>query len=92
MKRLNNKLNNLNPTVLGTITNQLNQTIELIEHPTLGDEYPIIARYTDASGNVNTYATDFFDTADFYDDSEYNPIYIYGEMHCAFEIDLKGVI
>ena len=92
MKRLNNKLNNLNPTVLGTITNVLGQKIDFLEHPTFGDEYPIIARYKDESGNINTYSTDFFDTCDMEQGGDYEPIYIYGDMFCAFEIDLNGVL
>lgn len=37
------KLMNANPTKYGEMVNSLGQKIEFYEHPTRGDEYPVIA-------------------------------------------------
>lgn len=38
-----NKLVAFNPTIYDIFTNSRGQLIELVEHPTKGDEYPVIA-------------------------------------------------
>lgn len=78
-----NKLTDLKPTVYDTLINQRGQSIELVEHPTRGDEYPIIAIYHKEKIAVTT---DFYDTEDFYEGSEYNPVYQHGAMHNAYEL------
>jgi hypothetical protein len=75
----------LNPTKYGDVVNQLGQTVEFYEHPTRGDEHPVIAVIHELSV---AYVTDFYDTEDFYEGSEYNPVYAHGEMLCAWEADL----
>lgn len=86
MKVLNyEKLIDLKPTVYNTIINQLGQEIELVEHPIQGDEYPVIAIYHKEKLAV---CTDFYDTMDFYKGSDYNPVYMHGELKCAWEFDL----
>ena len=77
------KLIENNPTIYKTIINQLGQSIYLVEHPFKGDEVPVIAVYH--KEKIAAY-TDFFDTEDFYIDSEYNPIYIEGKIICFYEI------
>lgn len=84
MKALNYKaLTACNPTVFDTIVNQEGQTIELVEHPSLGDTYPIIAVCHELEVAA---CTDFWDTDDFYTDSDYNPVYMYGQFQCSFEV------
>lgn len=72
----------LKPTIYETITNQLGQKIDLVEHPTLGDQSQVIAIYHEQK--VARY-TGFYDTEDFYEDSEYNPLYLHGELLHAYE-------
>lgn len=72
-----------NPTKYHSVVNQLGQTIDLYEHPILGDSAKVIAVY-----HEEKYAAyiDFYDTDDFYEDSDYNPCYINGKFQCAFEL------
>ncbi len=84
MQKLNySKLMAAKPTVYETIVNQLGQTIELCEHPTEGDLYPVIAVYHKEKAAANT---DFFDTEDFHEGSDYNPCFKDGEIKCFFEL------
>ncbi len=83
MKILNyDKLMALKPTVYDTIVNQEGQTIEFVEHPLQGDEYPVIAIYHKEKIAV---CTDFWDCGDFYEGSEYNPVYMHGTLRSAWE-------
>ncbi|MGF7082976.1 hypothetical protein [Mucilaginibacter sp. UYCu711] len=50
----------------------------------MGDEYPVIILYHEEKLAVDS---DFFDTADMESGGDYVPVYLYGEMHLAFEID-----
>jgi hypothetical protein len=86
MDKLNyDKLMSKNPTKYDEITNHLGQLIEFFEHPTKGDEYPVIAVYRAEKIAV---CTDFFDTDDMQDvDSDYIPCYVDGEMLCKFELN-----
>lgn len=79
------KLMALKPTIYDTIVNQLGQKIELVEHPIKGDEFPVIAIYHEEKIAVNT---EFWDCGDFYENSEYNPVYMHGVLDCAFNFDL----
>lgn len=82
MKKLNySRLMNENPTKYGEIINQVGQLIEFYEHPTEGDRYPVIAVY---HAEKLAIVTDFFDLGDFYEGSDYNPVYLHGVMECAY--------
>lgn len=84
MQKLNyKKLIDNNPTLYDSITNQLGQKIDFYEHPFKGDEYPVIAVYHEKEMAV---CTDFYDVGDFFEGSDYNPIYKDGEIKCAFEV------
>ena len=86
MKRINyTKLMALNPTKYGARINQLGQTVDFYEHPTQGDGRPVIAII---HSEQVAYCTDFYDLEDFYEDSEYMPVYMHGTMDCAFHFDL----
>jgi len=75
----------LNPTKYGSRVNQLGQTIDLYEHPIRGDEYAVIAVLHEEKVAYNT---GHYDCEDFYEDSEYMPVYMHGTMDCAFNFDL----
>jgi hypothetical protein len=65
------KLMSYNPTSFGTMTNSMGQLIEFIEHPTLGDEYPVIA-VCHKLGKAGV--TDFYDLDDMMaNHGEYEP-------------------
>ena len=92
MKKLNyEKLMAHNPEKFTDcdIVNQLGQTVGFYEHPTMGDEYPVIAIFEGLGVAV---LTDFYECDDFYTDSDYNPILLpNGDVVCAFEFeDLHG--
>lgn len=78
------KLFKYNPTELDSVVNQKGQKITFYENP-FNPDYPVIAVYKDKA-----HETDFFDTGDFFEDSDYNPIYIEesDEFVCAFNLDL----
>jgi hypothetical protein len=84
MKKLNFKkiMVDNNPTQLGYIFNQLGQLILFFEHPTLGDDYPVLCLMPDA----NIYATEFFDMGDFYEGSDYLPVLHQGAAMYHYEI------
>jgi hypothetical protein len=54
------KLMSHNPTSLGKMMNDKGQQIEFFEHPTRGDEYPVIAvlHETQQAGNTEFYELD----------------------------------
>ena len=79
------KLMALEPTVYETKVNQLGQEIVLVEHPLKGEDYPVIAIYHAEKIAVRT---DFWDCDDFYENSEYMPVFKDGEIDCAFNFDL----
>jgi len=86
MKKLSyTSLMNLKPTFYSSIINQLGQKVDFYEHPTQGDESEIIGvieKYKEA------FQTGFFDTEEFYKDSDYNPVYMHGSVSPAWEFDL----
>lgn len=87
MKKLSfDKLMAFNPTQLDTIYNQLEQKIYFYEHPTKGDNHTILGVFPDFK---IAFDTDHWDTSDFYDYSDYNPIYKDGEVFSAYEVNLK---
>ena len=84
MKKLNyDKLMALKPTIYNGFRNTLGQLVQLAEHPTRGDEYPVIAIFRDQKV---AFCTDFFDTSDMYKGSDYEPINIAGDCICKFEL------
>ena len=65
------KLISLNPTVYGTMINSQKQEITFVEHPTRGDEYPVIAVCHELKLAA---ATDFFELDDMTaEHGEYEP-------------------
>jgi len=70
------------PTVYKTITYQLDQEIVLVEHPEGGDFQPVIAI---CHAKKQAFDTDFFDTEDFYQGSEYNPIFQFDTMEHGYD-------
>lgn len=75
------KLMGENPTLIGTFENQLGQKIDLYEDPINGDLAPIIAVFSNKAA-----PTDFFDDGDFYEGSDYNPIFTEYGLYCYFEM------
>lgn len=81
MKTLNyTEIINQNPTLLDSFVNQSGQTVNCYEHPTLGDESPVIVEIEGVMVE-----SDFWDLGDFYEDSEYNPILWHGEIIYIWE-------
>ena len=74
----------LEPTIYSTITNKEGQVMDLVEHPIKGDEYPVIIVYHAEKIAV---CSDFYDTEDMEHNSDYEPVYMYGEMNLRFEIE-----
>lgn len=67
-----------NPTKYGQITNKLGQTIEFLEHPTKGDEAPVICVCHELQ--LADYSS-FFDTDDMTaDHGEYQPSFVNGQL------------
>lgn len=73
-----------NPTLLHTQINQSGQEIQYYEHPYYGEDYPVIAVSHEHQKAV---LTNFYDTYDFYEDSEYNYAYKDGVFDCEFEFE-----
>ena len=69
-----------NPTLLDEATNSLGQTVRFYEHPLLGDESFVIAVIEQTACH-----TDFFDTSDFFEGSDYMPVLVNGQIICEFE-------
>jgi len=74
------KLVALTPTVYCTITNELNQVIELVEHPIKGDEEQVIAVCHELK--LASY-TGFYDTEDLTntEHNEYRPYFIDNQLY-----------
>jgi hypothetical protein len=65
------KLIEADPTSFGIITNSKGQQIEFVEHPRLGDEYPVICVCHELQ---LAECSDFFETGDMTaDHKEYEP-------------------
>lgn len=85
MKALNyTRLSAANPTVYATAINREGQKLKFVEHPALGQDYPVIVMCDEMQVAA---CTDFFDCSDFYAGSDYMPVYLFGEFHCAFEVE-----
>ncbi len=85
MKKYNfEKFMELDPTEYDRYVNQLGQTVINYEHPTRGDEAAVIGCIDE-----NVFDTDFFDTDDFFEGSDYNYILMPdGQIDCAFNFNL----
>tara|TARA_R110002051_G_scaffold134998_1_gene207956 strand:+ start:1135 stop:1395 length:261 start_codon:yes stop_codon:yes gene_type:complete len=79
------KLMALKPFKLDTFTNQCGQIVDIYEHPTQGDMHTVLGVI---ESEKIAFDTDFFDTNDFYENSDYNPIFKDGKVKPAFEFDL----
>lgn len=86
MKKLDyHKLMSFVPNHIGSVINQLGQVVTFVEHPLLGDDYPVIAVFHEFEIAVNA---EFFDLDDMYSGSEYLPVYRDGEVKCAWDFGL----
>jgi len=74
-----------NPTRISEVVNQLGQTIDIYEGPT-GDASLLWAACPETG---KAFRTDFFDEEEFQKGSDYNPIFLDGEMRCYFEVEEK---
>lgn len=98
MKKTANHINfeqvmSRNPLVLRTIRNFMGQRILLVENPVHGDEYPVIAVCPDYLVCTEedcvwgvAQNTTFFDTDDMYRGSDYEPLFVNGELKYRFEV------
>jgi|NOAtaT_6_FD_contig_21_9311423_length_885_multi_11_in_0_out_0_2 hypothetical protein len=85
MKALNyDNLMAQNPTKYGQMTNSKGQSMTFFEHPTFGEEYPVIVVFTKER---KAFCSDFFDTSDMWKGSDYEPVLkADGTCCCAFEL------
>lgn len=74
-----------NPTQISEVVNQLGQKIDIYDD-IMGMDGPVWAACPDTG---EAFRTDFFDQYDFEEDSEYNPIFLDGEMRCYYEVKEK---
>jgi len=82
MRKLNyKKIMAHNPTEYMQITNHLRQEVTFYEHPIHGDLSPVLASIDEVMVD-----TEFFDTEDMFEGSDYLPCLVDGEIICAFEI------
>ena len=73
------KLMAAKPCKYGEMTNSKGQLIEFYEHPTRGDEYPVIA--VSHYHQLAAY-TDFYDLCDMtVEHGEYEPLFIDGRLY-----------
>lgn len=83
MKKLDyQKLMHYNPTVYSTFKNANGDEFQLVEHPTFGDEYPVIIVHHESQQAV---VSDFYDTDDLLGGEDYEPIIDEGEIKLAYE-------
>jgi len=66
------------PTVYTTLVNSLQQVIDLVEHPTMGDEAQVIAVCHDL--RLASYSS-FYDTYDMLNIIDYEPSFIEGKFY-----------
>lgn len=85
MRKLNyKKLMAAKPTKLDEVINQKGQNVTFYEHPVHGDQAEVIAVFHKVKAAFNT---EFWDTDDFFKDSDYNPILQDdGTCLCAWEV------
>lgn len=78
------KLISKDPTLITRFKNQLEQEVVIYEHPNYGDEHTLLG----VIGEV-AFDTGFYDTGDFYENSDYNPIEKDGNAYCYYEYEAK---
>jgi hypothetical protein len=80
MSRLNfTRLMALEPTVYHEFTNSLDQRVLLVEHPTLGQDAPVVCVFPDLK---LAFASDFFDCDDMIaDHKEYEPVVLADDFY-----------
>lgn len=73
------------PLVYSRMYNDLGQEVIFVEHPYEGDDFPVIAVFPEFKVAVET---DFYDCEDFYEGSDYTPVYHEktGEVYSYWEI------
>lgn len=81
-----------NPRVLKTIHNFIGQRILLVENPVHGDEAPVIAVCPDHQMKTDegyvygvAASTTFFDCNDMYRGSDYEPLFVEGNLVMRYE-------
>lgn len=73
-----NKLMSLEPYVLGELKNSIGQVITFVEHPTRGDEYPVICVCNELQLAEKS---DFYEIDDMIaTHKEYEPLFIDGKL------------
>lgn len=70
-------------TKLKSVTNQLGQRVDYVQHPFYGDVHPVIAMFPTEGVAFNT---TFFDCDDFYTDSHFNSCFVDGKHLCAWVV------
>jgi hypothetical protein len=65
------------------VKNSKGQFIKFYEHPVGGDCSPVIAVCHESKQAADT---NFFDTGDMYEGSDYLPVFVDGELKCEFEL------
>lgn len=86
MTKINyNKLMSRNPSEIGSMVNMYQQRVTFYEHPTHGDESPVIAVWHDKQ---QAFETDFYETDDMMseDHDDYQPIFTGDDCVCFFEL------
>jgi hypothetical protein len=80
MRKLNyTRLMALNPFKYGEMINSIGQLIEFYEHPTRGDEYPVIAV---CHYHALAAATDFYELDDMIaEHGECEPVFVNGDLY-----------
>ena len=84
MKKLKfKKIEELNPHVYDKIINKTGQKVEFWEHPTLGDDYPVIVAFPELELAFNS---EFMETSDMTGGDDYEPHCVDGELKFSFEL------
>lgn len=85
MKKLNfDKLMAFEPTVYTEFLNSQGKKVQLCEHPTKGDEAPVLVVFPDEK---LAFESDFWDTEDMTaEHGEYEPVLDGTNCVCAFEL------
>ena len=79
-----NRLMLSEPTELGSMVNSKGQLVKFYEHPTKGDEAPIIVSFDNLGF---AFHSDFFDTADMEEIGDYEQVLVGGQLKCGYELE-----
>lgn len=77
------KLKDLNPFRFYGFTNTIGQRVDLLEDPLRGEDAPIIVSFPDKK---KAFYTDFYDTEDLMQGSDYEPVLVDGELKLVYEL------